>query len=270
MPRSGSGIYTLPPVYVAVPGTTVRSEQHNAPLEDLADAMTGSLPRNGAAPMTGNLNMNGRKIVNLLAATAPGDAPRFDQVPTLGAYLSSVSQLTFAADRISYATGAGTAGLAALTAFGRSLIAGANAAAGRTTLGFTIVDPARDVMNAAVAHEYSDWLAGTSAVPGFPTPVQVRGGALGSSLAGIGQTWQNVSGARNFGVTYTNSTGRPIKFNIEVLTDNGTLAISVGGVQTQLHQHTGLNRYTVSEIVPPGQTYSVTGTASQQSWVELR
>jgi hypothetical protein len=81
MPRSG-GIYTLPPGYFAVDGTTIEVSQHNPPLEDIAQALTDSLPRDGSAPMTGNLAMGSNKITGLAAATNPADAVRFDQLPT--------------------------------------------------------------------------------------------------------------------------------------------------------------------------------------------
>lgn len=74
MPRNPQGQFSLPSVYQATPGTTVRSEQHNVPLEDLAQAMTDSLPRNGSAPMTGPLAMGGRRITGLGTPTASGDA----------------------------------------------------------------------------------------------------------------------------------------------------------------------------------------------------
>lgn len=73
MPRSPSG-YDLPAVYQATPGTTIRSEQHNVPLEDLAQAMSGTLPRDGSAPMLANLPMNGRKVTGMGAPTAATDA----------------------------------------------------------------------------------------------------------------------------------------------------------------------------------------------------
>ena len=82
MPRSG-GIYTLPPGYFAVDGTTIEVSQHNPPLEDIAQALTDSLPRDGSAPMTGNLAMGSNKITGLAAGTNPADAVRFDQLPTV-------------------------------------------------------------------------------------------------------------------------------------------------------------------------------------------
>lgn len=74
MPRSGSGSYSLPAVYLATPGTTIESDQHNVPLQDIAQALTDSLPRNGSAPMTGNLPMGGNRITGLATPTANGDA----------------------------------------------------------------------------------------------------------------------------------------------------------------------------------------------------
>ena len=82
MPRSG-GIYTLPPGYFAVDGTTIEVSQHNPPFEDVAQALTDSLPRDGSAPMTGNLAMGSNKITGLAAGTNAGDAVRFDQLPSI-------------------------------------------------------------------------------------------------------------------------------------------------------------------------------------------
>lgn len=134
MPRSG-GIFSLIASYFATPGQTIRTEQHNPVLEDIATALTGSVARDGSSPMLGNLPMNGRKITNLGAATLASDVPRFDQVLPSSPYLNAVSGLTLAANQIPYATGAATAATTPLTAFGRSLIDDADAAAGRATLG---------------------------------------------------------------------------------------------------------------------------------------
>lgn len=55
MPTDASGNYALPPGYLAVTGTPILPSQHNPPLEDLGEAMTGRLPKNGSAPLTGSL-----------------------------------------------------------------------------------------------------------------------------------------------------------------------------------------------------------------------
>jgi hypothetical protein len=134
MPRSG-GIFSLISSYFATPGQTIRTDQHNPVLEDMAAALTGSVARDGSSPMLGNLPMNGQKITNLGAATLASDVPRFDLVLPSSPYLNAVSGLTLAADRIPYATGPSTAAITPLTLFGRSLIDDADAAAGRATLG---------------------------------------------------------------------------------------------------------------------------------------
>ncbi len=57
MPRDSSGVFTLVDGYLAVTGETIQPSQHNPPLEDIASALTGSLPRNGSAPMLAPLKM---------------------------------------------------------------------------------------------------------------------------------------------------------------------------------------------------------------------
>ncbi len=54
MPRNGSGTYSLPqPPFTA--GTVISSAAVNSDLSDIASALTGSLPRDGQAGMTGQL-----------------------------------------------------------------------------------------------------------------------------------------------------------------------------------------------------------------------
>lgn len=130
MPRVGP-LYTLPVGYLAVTGEVIQPSQHNPPLEDIAEALTDSLPRNGTGPMTGALAMGSNKITGLAAGTNAGDAVRFDQV---GAWLTSVSALALAADEMVYANGVNTAAKTALTAFARTLLDDADAATARTTL----------------------------------------------------------------------------------------------------------------------------------------
>jgi hypothetical protein len=50
-PRNGSGTYSIPSTVVL--GTTINSAVENANNDDIASALTGSLPRNGEAGMTG-------------------------------------------------------------------------------------------------------------------------------------------------------------------------------------------------------------------------
>lgn len=51
MPRDSNGNFTLVDGYLAVAGQTILPSQHNPPLEDIAQGLTNSLPRDGSAPM---------------------------------------------------------------------------------------------------------------------------------------------------------------------------------------------------------------------------
>lgn len=57
MPRDDSGNYSLPSGSEAVTGTTIQASTHNTPLADIAQALTGSLARNGAGPMLAPLKL---------------------------------------------------------------------------------------------------------------------------------------------------------------------------------------------------------------------
>lgn len=83
IPRDSAGNYSLPTGYLAVTGQTVEAGQHNPPLEDLAAAMTGSLPRNGSAGVLANFNLGGYKAINAANGTDPGDVVTLAQVQAL-------------------------------------------------------------------------------------------------------------------------------------------------------------------------------------------
>lgn len=70
MPRDGAGNYSLPVGYFVNIGDDILPSQHNPPLEDLAQGVSGSLARSGAGGMTGNLNLGGNSISNADTVTA--------------------------------------------------------------------------------------------------------------------------------------------------------------------------------------------------------
>jgi hypothetical protein len=90
---------------------------------------------------------------------------------------------------------------------------------------------------------------------------------------GIGQTWQDVTGSRAVGTTYTNSTGKPIVFFISTIsTSSNLLTLIVSGVTVATQDTTSgsNNSANLQAIVPNGATYSATSNRSIASWVELR
>ncbi|ECP0728181.1 hypothetical protein FYO67_19865 [Salmonella enterica] len=87
-----------------------------------------------------------------------------------------------------------------------------------------------------------------------------------SKALGTGQTWVNVTASRTAGVTYTNTTTRPICVSIPE-TGDGDRGIYVGGVLTAFARGADSDS-TLFAIVPPGAQYIFSGAFS--SWAELR
>lgn len=97
MPRDSGGTYSLPSGYLATTGTTILASQHNSPLEDIATALTQSLPRDGSAGMTGNLPMGSKKITLLADGSVSTDAAtkgQLDAVAEAAATLTGSETLT--------------------------------------------------------------------------------------------------------------------------------------------------------------------------------
>jgi hypothetical protein len=80
---------------------------------------------------------------------------------------------------------------------------------------------------------------------------------------GVGQTWQDVTASRVSGTTYTNSTGKPIQVNFQLvvsgLSSTYNKAVVVGGVT--VYSDTINGSIDCSVIVPNGVTYSFICTA---------
>lgn len=80
MSRNGSGVYSLPAGNPVVTGTTIASSWANNTMNDIAAALTDSVAADGQTPMTGNLDLNSNKIVNLTAGNVAGDAVEYAQL----------------------------------------------------------------------------------------------------------------------------------------------------------------------------------------------
>ena len=79
MSRNGSGVYSLPPLNPVVTGTTISSAWANNTMNDIAATLTDSVAADGQTPMTGALNLNTHKVINIVAGTVAGDAVEYVQ-----------------------------------------------------------------------------------------------------------------------------------------------------------------------------------------------
>lgn len=96
--------------------------------------------------------------------------------------------------------------------------------------------------------------------------------ATTNNALAFNQAWQDVAASRSVGVTYTNSTGKPIMVAVSVFLSVSIMFLVVDGLSVAQGKENdtsyGSNSI-LTAIVPPGSTYKVTGGSLQQ-WTELR
>ena len=102
-----------------------------------------------------------------------------------------------------------------------------------------------------------------------------QGKVLNDQAFGIGQTWQDVTASRASGVTYTNSSTRPIMLSIAVR-DNGGGSVTLyvnSSIAIRLDDLAGgsAGHVQIVTVVPSGQTYKLDATGNSVTfWGELR
>jgi hypothetical protein len=93
---------------------------------------------------------------------------------------------------------------------------------------------------------------------------------------GYDQSWTDVTGSRTFGVSYTNSTEKPIQILVGASTTGagGGVALTINGVALpgSFAYSPAVTVFSATAIVPVGATYAASayGGASYASWHELR
>ena len=108
------------------------------------------------------------------------------------------------------------------------------------------------------------------------TPKIANGAVVNDDLAtavkpvGVGQTWQDLTGSRSVGVTYTNTTGRPIVVCVNGYGSTGAnpVRIIVDGVIVTRFEPIALGN--ACAIVPSGSTYIYYAPNGTTAIVELR
>lgn len=82
MPRNGSGVYSLPSGTLVSAGDTIQPSQHNPAMQDIANALSNSVDRDGTGGMRAPLNMGGNAIQNVAAGVSPSDVATVAQLST--------------------------------------------------------------------------------------------------------------------------------------------------------------------------------------------
>jgi len=116
-----------------------------------------------------------------------------------------------------------------------------------------------------------------TALDGRATALEGRATTLEGQMFGRSQSWQNVTASRAAnGTTYTNSTTRPILVAVSHVAAGTNISYLVNIDGLMVARPTWPETYNggviaVSFIVPPGSTYSVSGTGlSALAWQEYR
>jgi hypothetical protein len=253
MPRNGSNIYSPPAGTSGVPNTKVESAKYNAFVADLTNDL--NLARPIVAGGTGATTKSG-------AQQALDLEPGVD-IQAYNATLAALAALTLAADKLIYATGANTLAAADLTSFARTLLAGVDAAAMRTTLGLGDMSTKDDVAIADID---------TTGTPSGNTILY--GDGVWRQVGRL--SYSNVTGSRAINTTYTNSTGRIMSVRIIGVTTLANTDIRIDtsyGAADMLAMGNGLNgiAFSLQADVPPGDTYRLqtySGGATINVWLE--
>jgi hypothetical protein len=136
--------------------------------------------------------------------------------------------------------------------------------------------------NSVILGNGASALSGNLVAPSTSGNVLTSNGTTWTSAAatsiGVGQTWQNVTGSRAAGTTYTNSTGKPIFISVHGTGSptNGVMSMTVDGVslgqQGSAAVSSGVFYSTMTAIVPNGSTYKADNVNGWTlvSWAELR
>jgi hypothetical protein len=130
MSYNGSGTFVLVAGNPVITGTTISSTTMNNTLSDIATGLSTAVTKDGQTTPTANIPMGGFKLTGLGAATAAGDALRFENIALLGSSIQNQTYVAFTTGGTSTAyTLTPTPAITAYTA-GQSFFVNFNAASG--------------------------------------------------------------------------------------------------------------------------------------------
>ena len=189
MSRNGSGTYTLPAGNPVVTGTTISSTWANNTLNDIAATLTDSVAADGQTPMTGDLDLNTNKVVNLEPATVAGNAVEYSQFVNATTTSVNITGGTINGTPIG-ATTAATGRFTTLEATS-TLAVGTN-----TTVGGTLTVTGLGSFNGTGALKIP---AGTTGQQPSPVVGMIRYNSTTNLFEGYGTAWGSLGGGATGG-----------------------------------------------------------------------
>lgn len=286
MPFNGTGGFDPlpPPTYPAVAGEVIRAAYFNAVIDDIKTGLSQVLVRDGQAPITGDVDLTGHKFTNAANASASDEFLTLGQGNQgylsrgVGAWITSADlptpreRLYFLDDDATILRGHGTTPIVVRNSSNTTIANFLNS--GGMSLGADAVAP-EDVPRLAQVQTLVTPPASTAETKAgvLTTKAVTPKGLADTMLGGVGQTYQILTGSRSFGVTYTNTTDRPIFVSVWGQTTSATtsMATLVNGttISNQGTSFVGIGLATFA-VVQPGSTYRVDVTnVTLQGWVEL-
>jgi len=215
MSRNGSGTYSLPAGNPVVTGTTITSTWANNTLTDIASALTDSVAADGQTPMTGDLDLNTNKVINLEPGTVAGNAVEYDQFVAATSTAVAITGGSINGTTIG-ATTAATGRFTTLAATGAFTAATTAAITGNTTVGGTLVVTGNGSFNSTGALKIP---AGTTGQQPTPATGMIRFNSSTNLFEGYGaSSWGSLGGGA------TGGAGNQVFFeNDQIVTVNYTI-----------------------------------------------
>lgn len=189
MSRNGTGQYSLPAGNPVVTGTTITSTWANNTLTDIASALTDSVAADGQTPMTGDLDLNTNKVINLEPATVAGNAVEYSQFVNATTTSVNITGGTINGTPIG-ATTAATGRFTTLEATS-TLAVGTN-----TTVGGTLTVTGLGSFNGTGALKIP---AGTTGQQPSPVVGMIRYNSTTNLFEGYGTAWGSLGGGATGG-----------------------------------------------------------------------
>jgi hypothetical protein len=221
-----------------------------------------------------------------VGGTLSADSPTFTGVPTApnaanGTNTTQIATTAFVNAAVVTATGtlgtmssqnANAVAITGGTISGITSLAVADGGTGRSTLAANAVLIGNDTSGLnTVAPGTTGNLLVSNGTAWTSTTLAASGAKLGLGITG--EVWNNVTGSRAFGTTYTNSRAYPIMMAAtSTASGNSFLQITVNGVETYRNgaQWNGAGAFGGGVmIIPPGATYSASAASGLLYWREL-